>query len=101
MADTTIHEADGRVAGFLALIGNEVGAVFVDPDLQGRGIGRALMDHARERRPFLELTVFEANTIGRRFYDAYGFEFVSRQVHDETAQPELRLRFGGGRSPVD
>jgi len=32
MAETMVYEADGRVVGFLALIGNEVGAVFVDPD---------------------------------------------------------------------
>lgn len=94
MAETTVYEADGRVVGFVALIGNEVGAIFVDPDHQSRGIGRALMDHAREARPFLELDVFEANSIGRRFYDAYGFEQVDRHVHEPTGQTELRLRLG-------
>ena len=47
LADTTVHELDGRVAGFLSLIGDEVGAIFVDPEHQRRGIGRALMDTAR------------------------------------------------------
>jgi putative acetyltransferase len=51
MADTTVYEAEGRVVGFLALIGNEVGAIFLDPDRPGPGIGRALMDNARDRRP--------------------------------------------------
>ena len=99
LADTMVYETEGRVVGFLALIGNEVGAVFVDPDRQGHGIGRALMENARDRRPFLELNVFEANSIGRRFYDAYGFEFVSRHVHEATSQPELRLRFESGGCP--
>lgn len=101
MAETTVFEDEGRVVGFLALIGSEVGAIFVDPDCQGRGVGRALMDSARDRRPFLELNVFEANSIGRRFYDAYGFEFVDRHMHDASGQPELRLRFEQGRSPDD
>jgi putative acetyltransferase len=94
IAETMVYETDGRVVGFVALIGNEVGAIFVDPDAQGRGIGRALMDAARQSRPFLELNVFEANSVGRRFYDAYGFEFVARQVNEATGQPELRLRLG-------
>ena len=92
MAETMVYETEGRVVGFLALIGNEVGAIFVDPNFQRRGIGRALMDRARDSRPFLELNVLEANATGRGFYDAYGFEFVDQHVGEATGQPELRLR---------
>lgn len=91
-AETMVYEIEGRVVGFVALIGNELGAIFVDPNSQGRGIGRALMDAARASRPFLELDVFEANSIGRRFYDAYGFEFVDRHMNETVGLPELRLR---------
>ena len=93
-AETMVYEIDGRVVGFVALIGNEVGAIFVDPDSQGRGIGRALMDTARESRPYLELDVFAANSIGRRFYEAYGFTMVDRHMNESVGQPELRLRLG-------
>lgn len=92
MAETLVYESDGVVVGFLALIGNEVGAIFVDPDHQGRGVGRALMDHARSTRPFLELSVFEANHLGRRFYEKYGFEHVATQTNAATGETELRLR---------
>lgn len=93
LADTSVYERDGRVVGFMSLIDNEVGGIFVDPDLQGNGIGRALMDSAREVHPVLELDVFEANAIGRRFYDRYGFEFVDRHMNHTAGQSELRLRF--------
>ena len=96
VAETIVAETDdGRVVGFLSLIDNEVGAIFVDPDEQGRGVGRALMDVARAARPVLELDVLEANTIGRRFYAAYGFEFVDRHMNDALGHPELRLRIEG------
>ena len=62
VAETKVYETDG-VVGFLALMGNEVGGIFVDPEYQGRGIGRALMDAARNSRPFLELDVFEVNSM--------------------------------------
>ena len=55
-------------------------------------MGRALMDAARCSRSYLELDVFEANEVGRRFYDAYGFEVVERHMNDVVGQPELRLR---------
>ncbi len=93
-SETIVFEHDGVVVGFLSMTGHDVGGFFVHPDHHGAGVGRALMDHVRDRHPFLELEVFEANPIGRRFYDAYGFTQVSREVDDETGQPVLRLRLG-------
>jgi putative acetyltransferase len=92
VADTVVFEVEGVVVGFLALVGSEVGGLFVDPDHQGRGVGRALMDHVRRAHPVLELSVFEANEIGRRFYAAYGFEVVGRHMNEKAGHPELRLR---------
>lgn len=92
IAETIVYQHDGTIVGFLALVGNDVGAIFVLPEHQGSGIGRALMDQARASRPFLELDVFEANSIGRRFYEAYGFRRVDRHIHEETEQNVLRLR---------
>jgi putative acetyltransferase len=94
IAETIVCENEGCVVGFLALIGNEVGAVFVRPAHQRNGIGRALMDRAQMSRSFLELDVFEANANGRRFYEAYGFEQVGRHLHLPTGHTELRLRLG-------
>lgn len=91
-AETLVYEADDRVVGFLSLIGNEVGAVFVDPDRQRGGVGWALMDAARAMRPFLELGVFEANVIGREFYASYGFVEIGRVTNAATGLSELRLR---------
>jgi RimJ/RimL family protein N-acetyltransferase len=92
MAATSVYEIDGRVMGFLSLIDNEVGAIFVDPDHHGEGVGRALMDRARATRPHLELDVFELNWPGRRFYVRYGFRLIGRHVHTPTGYAQLRLR---------
>ena len=92
IAETWVFEEEERVVGFIALLDNEVGGIFVSPRRQGRGIGRALMDHARASRDHLKLDVFEANEIGRAFYDAYGFDIVGEQLDKETGLRVLRLR---------
>ena len=90
--ETWVWEADGQVVGFIALLGNEVGAIFVDPRFHGTGIGRALMDHARTLHGELEVEVFKENAIGRAFYDRYGFVPMMEKVHEPTGQEVLRLR---------
>lgn len=92
IAETWVFEEEGQVVGFIALIGNEVGGIFVTPRRHGQGIGRALMDHARASRSHLDVEVFEANEIGRAFYHAYGFKVIRPVVHEETGEPVLRLR---------
>jgi putative acetyltransferase len=100
-AETWVWEAGGRVAGFLSLLGNEVGAVFVDPDCQRSGIGQALMDHARARRGALEVEVFRDNAIGRAFYGKYGFRPASEGIHEPTGRRVVRLRLDERASYAD
>ena len=94
--DTWVAELDGNVVGFVALMGNEIGAIFLLPNYHGKGIGKALMDKANELHSSLEVEVFKANAIGRKFYSRYGFEFLDEKHHEPTGQPLLRLRFMAG-----
>ena len=91
-AETWVFEQDGVVVGFISLLGNEVGAIFVDSNYHGRGIGRALMDHARSLRAFLELSVLKDNRVGRDFYAKCGFHQVDELLHKETGCKQLRLK---------
>ena len=84
----------GEVVGFIALLGDEVGAIFVDPARHGEGIGRALLDHARALRRRLVVEVFAANALGRRFYDGCGFVETGRGVHDPTGLEVIRMALG-------
>ena len=92
-ADTWVVAIDGEVRGFIALMGNEVGAIFLQPDCHGKGIGKALMDKAQELHGNLEVEVFKSNTIGRQFYSKYGFEHLEEKLHEPTGQRVLRLTF--------
>jgi putative acetyltransferase len=91
--DTWVIEIDKEVVGFIALLGNEVGAIFLQPKHHGKGLGKALMDKARELHGELEVEVFSANSIGRKFYSKYGFEFLEEKLHEPTGQQVLRLKY--------
>ena len=91
-AETWVFDADGRVVGFIALIGIEVGAILVHPSHQKLGIGQQLMDKAKKLRGDLEVEVFAANSIGRAFYSKYGFVLIHEKVHESTGQDVLRLK---------
>ena len=91
-AETWVWESEGRVVGFVSLLEQEVGALFVDPALHRLGIGRALVERARAARGALEVEVFEQNAMGRAFYAALGFEPVHVEVHAPTGFAMVRLR---------
>lgn len=91
--DTWVIEIDGKVEGFVALMGNEVGAIFLQPDCHGRGAGKALMDKAQALHGDLEVEVFKKNSKGRQFYARYGFELLEEKLHPPTGEQVLRLKF--------
>lgn len=91
-AETWVWEESGVVVGFIALIGNEVGAIFVHPNSQRNGIGAALLAKAGQLRGDLEVEVFAANAIGRSFYAKSGFVKICESIHEQTGNPLIRLR---------
>jgi putative acetyltransferase len=96
--DTWVAERGGEVKGFIALMGNEVGAIFLQPNCHGQGIGKALMDKAQEIHGDLEVEVFKVNIIGRNFYSKYGFEQLEEKLHEPTGQQVLRLKFTANKA---
>ncbi len=79
-ANTWVYEKDEKVVGFISMVRNEVGGIFVHPEVQGQGIGTALMDKARE------------NHKTRRFYERYGFVGVKEFIDEDLGQMQVRMR---------
>ncbi|MEO1491029.1 MAG: GNAT family N-acetyltransferase [Pseudomonadota bacterium] len=80
-AETWVAEAEGKPVGFIAVVqGANVPALYVHPEWQARGIGRALMHAAMQGRASLTLRCFQQNAIACRFYEALGFRDVARDA---------------------
>lgn len=93
MAETWVFELDGEVVGFIGLLDDLIGGLFVHPDYHGKGIGRALVDKAVALKGGLCVEVFVDNPIGRRFYHAYGFRGSKEVMDPHSGYPLLQLQF--------
>lgn len=90
-AETWVLEDKEKPVGFIALIGDEIGGLFLSPAYHRQGLGKAMVDHAVSVKGPLRVEVFERNAIGRRFYDQYGFVEISRYRHPAADEMILRL----------
>ena len=69
-----VVEMDSRPVAFMAMKGDFIDQLYVHPDYQKRGIGRALLEYARELSPeHVWLYTLQINTNARTFYEKNGF----------------------------
>jgi len=91
-SDTWVYEENGNIIAFIAMLNNEIGGLFVEPNQQSKGIGTSLVNQMAQLHDTLEVEVFEKNKIGRPFYEKYGFKVIKEYVMEETGQKVLRLK---------
>lgn len=87
-----VYEQDGRIFGFIGLIGNYVAGLFVRTDKHRVGIGTALIEFCKEQNPILELHVFEKNTGAVSFYEKNGFKKIHICPAEEIPENEIFMR---------
>lgn len=92
IAETWVWESNQQVVGYIALIKNEIGGLFVDPECHRHGIGQALVEKAQALRGDLVVEVFEKNLLGRAFYQKLGFQLLNQKIHEETGFEIMRLQ---------
>ena len=94
--EVTVAEDDSGIVAFLARQGEEVRLLYARPDRLGTGAGTQLIEAAKASgAAVLELWCFQANTRGRRFYEARGFHAVrfTDGTHNEEKTPDVRYRW--------
>ena len=90
-----VAEAGGRPVAFMAIAGDFIDQLYVAPGHQRRGIGRALIAHARRLSPQgLRLFTFQSNAAGRAFYEKEGFVATRLGVSPPPeSEPDVEYRW--------
>jgi len=100
-AEIAVADTRGRTIGFLALLDDLVGGLFVDPAEHRQGAGRALVAEAMARHDRLEVEVYEANPGARAFYASCGFVETGRRETDDHGRslPLVRMELVRREAP--
>jgi putative acetyltransferase len=84
----------GDVVGFCASPPGWVRHLYVHPSYQRNGIGRALLNAAKDANDELQLWTFERNEPARAFYAEHGFREIGHTGGDnEEKEPDVLLRW--------
>jgi len=96
----------GAILGFIVLGHATVEYLYVEPEMTGRGIGGALLEHAKGRRPAgFCLWTFQRNEGARRFYECHGLRLIrltdgeENEENEEKTPAALYAWRTGGRQP--
>jgi GNAT superfamily N-acetyltransferase len=94
-SEVWVADDDGAVVALMAVGPGELDQLYVAPDRLGEGIGRRLVDLAKERSPAgLSLWTFQVNERARRFYERNGFRAMEfTDDRNEERQPDVRYEW--------
>ena len=83
---------DGVVKGFVRVEGKQIKKLFVEPVLQGQGIGAHLLEHAVHHDGACWLWALEKNERAVRFYQRHGFRLTNeKKLEEDTDEYLVRM----------
>ena len=90
-AEVYVAEDDRGINGFIGIAGDYIAGIFVDSSARTGGIGSQLLDHAKENRQKLSLSVYKKNVTAVSFYRKRGFQIDAEGVDPQTSESEYTM----------
>lgn len=85
---------DELVVGIIAYNETEISQLYIHVDYQGLGIGRTLLDKAKEQSAGrLTLYTFDVNKNAQQFYEKNGFKIIGRGHENEENLPDIQYEW--------
>ena len=92
-AELYVHEneAPRQIDGFIGLTGNHIEGIFVAKAARSKGVGKALLEYAKSRKPSLTLSVYQKNQRALAFYRREQFVVQSEGIDEDTNEAEIQM----------
>ena len=92
-AELYVHENEntGQIHGFIGLTENHIEGIFVAKAARSKGIGKALLEYAKPRKPCLTLSVYQKNERALAFYRHEQFVVQSEGIDEDTNEAEIQM----------
>ena len=90
-AEVYVYEHDREIQGFIGLNNEYIEGIFVSDEMQSKGIGKDLINYAKDKRNKLRLNVYQKNTGAISFYQREGFEIQHSGLDEATGEKEYAM----------
>ena len=92
-AELYVHEDAGtrQIDGFIGLTENHIEGIFVVKSARSKGIGKALLEYVKSRKPRLTLGVYQKNQRALAFYRREQFVVQSEGIDGDTNEAEIQM----------
>ena len=87
-ATVYVYEDKQEIQGFIGLSNEYIEGIFVSDEMQSQGIGKALLNYAKDKRSKLLLNVYQKNTRAISFYQREGFEIQYSGLDEATGEKD-------------
>ena len=92
-AELYVHEGEDtqQIDGFIGLTENHIEGIFVAKAARSKGIGKALLEYAKSRKPCLTLSVYQKNQRALAFYRREQFVVQSEEIDEDTNEADIQM----------
>lgn len=90
-AEIYVCEAEGNVKAFIGIDSGYIAGIFVSSEMQSNGMGKQLLDKAKELYSNLSLSVYQKNQKAIQFYRREQFVVKQEQIDEDTGEAEYLM----------